>query len=410
MPAQITIRNARLHNLKNITLSLPKEKLIVFTGLSGSGKSTLAFDILHKEGLRNYFESLGVVTFNLTRPPVDAITGLSPSISIDQHHANHSPRSTVGTSTDVYTYLRVLFARLGQRVCPNCGREVPPAFISGAEDWEAEAELDSSSDDPASFSACPACGAGVPELGLANFSFNKPAGACPTCTGLGAVQQVNVERLIDSQRSILENAVAGWDSFTIQRSSQILQAAARHYAFTFDPALPVGQYTQVQRDLLIYGVEHPHFTRHFPGVAAPVYVNQGRFEGVATTLLRRYAEHIQNEDYIQKLDEFLTIQTCPDCLGTRLRPESRAVTLRGLTIVEVSRLPLDELDAWLKALPKSFTPTEMTIAGPISPTWMSASAAWWKLAWVTWPSNAPRPPFRSARPSACAWPRCSGRG
>ena len=99
----------------------------------------------------------------------------------------------------------------------------------------------------------------------------------------------------------------------------------------------MNQYSPVQRDLLIYGVDDPRFTRHFPGIAAPVNVSQGRFEGVATTLLRRYAEHIQDEDYLQKMDEFLTIQTCPDCLGTRLRPESRAVTVRGLTIVEVSR-------------------------------------------------------------------------
>ena len=365
MPAQITIRKARLHNLKNITLSLPKEKLIVFTGVSGSGKSTLAFDILHKEGLRYYIESLGLIAFNLAKPPVDSITGLSPSISIDQHHINRSPRSTVGTSTEVYTYLRVLFARLGRRVCPTCGREVPPAFTSGAEDLEADAELDPSSNDPALFSACPHCGAAVPELGMAHFSFNKPAGACPTCTGLGTVQQVNLERLIDPQRSILENAVTGWDIYHIQRNSQILQSAARHYGFDFDPALPVNQYNPVQRDLLIYGVDDPHFTRHFPGMAAPVNVSQGHFEGVATNLLRRYAEHIQNEDYLQKLDEFLIIQTCSDCLGARLRPESRAVTVCGVTIIEVSRSPLDKLDAWLKALPGSLSSTEMTIAGPI---------------------------------------------
>lgn len=365
MPGQITIRNARLHNLKNISLSLPKEKLIVFTGISGSGKSTLAFDILHMEGQRNYLESLGVVAFKLSKPPIDGITGLSPTISIDQHLTNHSPRSTVGTSTDVYTYLRVLFARLGQHDCPTCGREVPPSFTSGAEVWEEDAELDSSSDAPASFSTCPHCGAGVPEMGMANFSFNKPAGACPTCTGMGTVQLVNLERLIDSQRSILENAVIGWDIHTILRYRQVLQAAARYYGFDFDPALPVSQYTLVQRDLLFYGVDDPHFTRHFPGITPPVNVNQGHFEGVATNLLRRYAEHIQDEDYRRKMDEYLTIQTCPDCLGSRLRPESRAVTVCGHTIVEISRLPLDILDAWLKALSALFNPTEMTIAEPI---------------------------------------------
>jgi excinuclease ABC subunit A len=365
MPAQITIRNARLHNLKNITLSLPKEKLIVFTGLSGSGKSTLAFDILYKEGQRNFMESLGMVAFKLSKPPIDSITGLSPTISINQNLTNHSPRSTVGTSTDVYTYLRILFARLGRRICLACGGEILPIFTSEAEDWEAEDELDPSSTDPATFSACPHCGAKVPELRMAHFSFNKPAGACPTCTGLGAVQQVNLERVIDQQRSILDNDVTGWDIYTLQRTIQILQAAARHYGFAFDPALPVNQYSEVQRDLLFYGVDDPHFTRHFPGVAAPALVSQGHFEGVATTLRRRYAEHIENEDYIRKMDEFLTTQACPDCLGTRLRPESRSVTVSGITIVQASRLPLDELELWLKGLPESLTPVEMSIAEPI---------------------------------------------
>jgi excinuclease ABC subunit A len=365
MPTQLIIRNARLHNLKNITLSLPKEKLIVFTGLSGSGKSTLAFDILHLEGQRHYIESLGLVGFNLSKPPIDSISGLSPTISIDQHLTNHSPRSTVGTSTEVYTYLRVLFARLGLRVCPSCGREVTPSFISGAEDWEADAELEASSDDPVAFSTCPHCGAGVPELGMAHFSFNKPAGACPTCTGLGVVQQVNVDKLVDPKRSILENAVSGWDAFYIQHNCQILQKAAQHYGFSFDPAATVGEYSPEQRDLLVYGVDDPHFTRHFPGVAAPVNVSQGHFEGVATNLLRRYAEHIQDEEYRQKLDAFLSTQTCPDCQGTRLRPESRAVTLCGQTIVEVSRMPLDRLDAWLKSLPGVLESTQMLIAEPI---------------------------------------------
>lgn len=109
---EIKIRGARLHNLKNISFSIPKNKLVVFTGLSGSGKSTMAFDTLHREGQRQYMESLGMVTYE-GRPPVEAITGLSPSISIDQHSRNRSPRSTVGTATEVYTYLRVLYARVG---------------------------------------------------------------------------------------------------------------------------------------------------------------------------------------------------------------------------------------------------------------------------------------------------------
>ena len=123
MDNSITIRGARLHNLKNVTVSIPKNQFVVFTGLSGSGKSTLAFDTLHKEGQRQYMESLGLVADGLSRPPVESISGLSPSISIDQRLSNRSPRSTVGTATEVYTYLRVLFARVGHSPCPNCGKK-----------------------------------------------------------------------------------------------------------------------------------------------------------------------------------------------------------------------------------------------------------------------------------------------
>src|SRR5512136_2895372 len=126
MSDQIIIRGARLHNLKNVNLTLPKNKLIVLTGLSGSGKSTLAFDTLHKEGQRQYMESLGMVTDNLSKPSVESITGLSPSISVDQRLANRSPRSTVGTATEVFTYLRMLYARLGHRTCASCGADIPP--------------------------------------------------------------------------------------------------------------------------------------------------------------------------------------------------------------------------------------------------------------------------------------------
>src|SRR5881227_2477579 len=193
MTAQITIRGARLHNLKNVTLTIPKNQLVVLTGVSGSGKSTLGFDILHKEGQRQYLESLGLVAFGLAKPPVDAITGLSPSISVDQHLTNRSPRSTVGTATDVYTHLRVLFARLGHRPCPNCGKDVPPSFDLSDTEWASE-----SSDDAASEATfpCPHCSKSIPELNMAHFSFNKPDGACPTCTGLGTVHQANIQRLV----------------------------------------------------------------------------------------------------------------------------------------------------------------------------------------------------------------------
>ncbi len=369
MTGQITIRGARLHNLKNITLAIPKEQLVVLTGLSGSGKSTLGFDILHKEGQRQYIESLGLASFGLSKPPVDAITGLSPSISVDQHLTNRSPRSTVGTTTDIYTYLRVLFARLGHRPCPTCGKDVSPSFDPAGADWGSDSSADDDTSAPEETFPCPHCGAPVPEIVMAHFSFNKPEGACPTCTGLGLVHEANLDRLVDARKSVAEGAVAGWNSLQINYNSFNLQAAATHYGFEFDLSLPVRDYTPQQRDLLFFGVESPLFRRHFPNIQPPATVRQGRFEGVATNLLRRYAEHIHEhvhaDDYRDKLQEFLVTQTCPDCAGTRLRLESRAVTVNGESIIAVSRLPLDDLGAWLGGLPAILKTDEMIIAEPI---------------------------------------------
>jgi excinuclease ABC subunit A len=365
MTAQISIRGARLHNLKNISLTIPKNKLIVLSGVSGSGKSTLGFDILHKEGQRQYLEALGILAYDLARPPVEEITGLSPSISIDHHLTNRSPRSTVGTVTDVYTYLRVLFARLGQRPCPNCGKDVPPAHINPDDVWESEAIDRYDFDDDDEIRCCPHCNATIPVLGMANFSFNKPAGACPTCTGLGVLKQANIERLVDEQKSIPEGAVMGWNPLLISYHSANLQAAAAHYGFDFDISRLIRDYTQPQRDLLFFGVESPSFRRHFPAISPPKTVRQGRFEGVATNLMRRYAERIQDADYSEKMKEFLVTQTCPDCAGMRLRAESREVTVNGQTIVALSRSSLSDLADWVDSLGATFTADDELLAGPI---------------------------------------------
>jgi excinuclease ABC subunit A len=216
---------------------------------------------------------------------------------------------------------------------------------------------------------CPHCGAPVPEIGMAHFSFNKPEGACPACSGLGIVQQANLQRLVDEQKSIQEGAVSGWDLIHINYYTPTLQAAAAHYGFEYDFALPIKDFTPQQRDLLFFGVDSPLFRRHFPNIEPPGTVRQGRFEGVATNLLRRYAEHIHEHiheaDYRDKLEEFLTTQTCPDCEGTRLRAESRVVTVNGQTIIALSRLPLDDLGAWLGHLPSVLVRDEMMIAEPI---------------------------------------------
>jgi excinuclease ABC subunit A len=222
MSDSIQIKGARLHNLKNISLTIPKNKLVVITGLSGSGKSTLAFDTLHKEGQRQYLESLGMVTDALNKPQVDSIRGLSPSISVDQHFSNRSPRSTVGTVTEVFTYLRVLFARVGWQPCPNCDALVPPLYEPiSTDDWDDDAaELAGGATSP-----CSHCGAAVPEIGMAHFSFNKPAGACPTCTGLGEVHMAALNRLLNEELSLRDDAVLEWDIHYINHYSQTLENA-----------------------------------------------------------------------------------------------------------------------------------------------------------------------------------------
>ncbi|HLW02363.1 MAG TPA: excinuclease ABC subunit UvrA [Ktedonobacterales bacterium] len=368
MTDYITIRGARLHNLKHVSLMIPKNQFVVLTGLSGSGKSTLGFDILHKESLRQYLEAIGMATFGLARPPVDAISGLSPSISIDQRLSNHSPRSTVGTTTNIYTYLRVLFARLGHRPCPACGKDVPPSFDPASTEWEGEASANDDAAPEATF-PCPHCGAPVPELSMAHFSFNKPDGACPTCTGLGSVQQANIERLIDEHKSIADGAISGWESALLTYHTATLRAAAAHYGIEFDVSLPIKDYTPPLRDLLLFGVESPRFRRHFPTTEPPTTVRQGRFEGVATNLLRRYGEHLHEHmgeaDYSDKLEEFVVTETCPDCAGTRLRPESRVVAVQGQTIIDLSRLALGDLGVWLGTLPAALSSDERLLAEPV---------------------------------------------
>ncbi len=363
----IIIKGARLHNLKNVTLSIPKNKVVVLTGVSGSGKSTLAFDILHKEGQRQYMESLGMVTY-VSRPPVDMIEGLSPSISVDQYLTNRSPRSTVGTATEVFTYLRVLYARLGHRVCAQCKADVPPSFDANQDEaWDDEANGDGAVGDAETTESypCPHCGAPLPELGMAHFSFNKPAGACPTCTGLGVIHTANVDHLIDPERSIQDGGILQWVSSQLEWYTPMLQHAGEHYGLTFDLTVPIKQLGEAERAYLLYGVDSPQFRRHVPDIEPPANVREGRFEGLVTALLRRYFEHADNANYREKMEKILVLQTCPDCDGTRLRPESRAVTVAGQNIIAVSQLPLRDLAAWIDRLEQAATPDEWLIAAAI---------------------------------------------
>src|SRR5207253_526195 len=202
---ELVVHGAREHNLKDITVRLPRNRLICITGLSGSGKSSLAFDTIYAEGQRRYVESLSAYARQflqmMEKPDVDHIDGLSPAISIDQKTTSRNPRSTVGTVTEIYDYLRLLYARVGRPHCPICGKPIAGQSIDAAAGLaEGSVVVDLlDGGEPLLFSqnfACPEHGVSLPELQPRIFSFNSPHGACPRCTGLGSQQEIDPDLVV----------------------------------------------------------------------------------------------------------------------------------------------------------------------------------------------------------------------
>lgn len=352
----ILIKGARENNLQKITVEIPKNKLVVLTGPSGSGKSTLAMDTLQRECQRQYMESMGMVADAISKPKVEAIIGLSPSISVGQHVTNRNPRSTVGTVTDIYTYLRVIFARAGERPCPSCGQIVPPPRPStttyGGEDEGQQTE----------WVDCPHCGAKLEKLTSSHFSFNVPEGACETCSGVGEVASLKMEAIFDPSKSFREGGVTMFSNeMWINYQTNVLKAAAKHYGFTFDPDLPLGEYTEVVRDFLYYGAESEEFSRHFPGVKPPKSVSAGKFEGVITGIWRRYKEYGTGGEGGMTSAEFFHHGTCPTCNGAKLKQSSLAVRVGGVGISEIADWPLDRVLAWTERVRADLSPESLEL-------------------------------------------------
>ena len=370
MHDQIIIKGARLHNLKNVTVTIPKGKFVVATGLSGSGKSSLVFDILYAEGKRQYMESMGLSADTMQKPQVDEIEGLVPAIAIEQQTLNLNPRSTVGTETAIFTYLRLLYGRIGHRPCPNCSKDIPPSFDVANVDtlWDDLSNADQPEEAVADGEgyACPYCKTRVPQLSMSNFSFNTPIGACETCTGLGTVSQVNVNAVIDQTKGVLDGAVSAiWSATMLATQVKELQSAGKHYGFAFNAHTPVKELGQIQRDLLIYGVNSSEFQRHFPNVKPPRTASEGKFEGVLPVFQRRYQERANDAEYRAEMEKSMTLDVCPACHGDRLRPESLHVTIDKQSILAVSRLSLLELVKWFVQLPKVLPAREATVAETI---------------------------------------------
>ena len=435
----IDIRGARTHNLKNINLTIPRDKLIVITGLSGSGKSSLAFDTLYAEGQRRYVESLSAYARQflslMEKPDVDSIEGLSPAISIEQKSTSHNPRSTVGTITEIYDYLRLLFARVGEPRCPDhdvpltaqtisqmvdkvlslpeeskmmllapvvknrkgehvklldslaaqgyiraridgeiCDLSDPPELALQkkhtievvvdrfkvrsdlatrlAESFETALELSGGTavvadmDDPKTeelvFSAnfaCPHCGYSVPELEPRLFSFNNPAGACPTCDGLGVQQFFDESRVVQNESiSLAGGAVKGWDRRNFYYY-QMLTSLAKHYKF--DIETPYEDLPQKIKDIVMHGSGKEEIEFQYMNDRGDVVIRKHPFEGILNNMARRYKE-TESMSVREELAKNISNRPCADCGGSRLRPEARNVYIGNVNLPQISEKSIGE--------------------------------------------------------------------
>ncbi|WP_375102594.1 excinuclease ABC subunit UvrA [Paenibacillus sp. RS8] len=356
MKEAIVIKGARENNLKNVSLTIPKYKLVVLTGPSGSGKSTLAMDTLQRECQRQYLDSMGMTSDTISKPKVESIVGLSPSISVGQHVTNRNPRSTVGTVTDIYTFVRFIFSRLGERVCPSCSGSIPPSFEARGLLIEEDEEIDGQS------MGCLHCGAELEKLGMSHFSFNKPEGACEACGGLGSVATINEAAVFNPELSMKEGGVASLNGVHRDIQMRILVAAGKHFGFEFDPDLPLKDYSEIQRDLLYYGVDNEAFKRHFPNIKP---IQGTKFEGVIPGLWRRYKEKEGESGGQEKGGGFFHEQQCPECLGARLKKEVRLVQVAGASITEVSDWSLSDVYEWTKGLEAALPAEGLHLLEPI---------------------------------------------
>ncbi len=352
----IDIIGAKENNLKNINVRIPKNKLVALTGPSGSGKSTFAMDILQRECQRQYMESMGLVTDGMNKPKVDSIIGLSPSISISQGMNNRNPRSTVGTFTEVFTYLRVLYSKLGERVCPHCSEIVKPNFEEELSDDIYEDDENSDSDfTDNKYVVCTSCKHKLKELKMANFSFNKPEGFCPTCEGLGVVSSLDLSSILDTDLTVKEGAFKLWEGMFAEHYSKVLDACAVYYGFEFDTSKKVKDFNELEKLVFYKGVESEDFKKLFPDKKPPKTVNGGKVEGVETYLKKKSAESITKGISNKKIEACFVKNICPDCNGTRLNKESRNVVLNNKTIVEVSSFTLKELLEWISSIEDSLS-------------------------------------------------------
>jgi excinuclease ABC subunit A len=345
------IKGAKERNLKDITLEIPRNKLVVFTGLSGSGKSTLAIDTIFHECQRQYLEAMGLQ--GIHKPKIESIRNLSPSILITQNEYNKNPRSSLGTVTDIYTDLRMIYEKLSKRICPNCNKEIVSS--------ECKEEVEKSKDHFKVYMYCKHCNYKMEKLTRTHFSYNTREGACKTCQGLGKVLKINENNVIHEHLSLEAGAIGFWEQKYKDYQIAALYNAFKYYGMTFEPNTPVTDFNRGQKAILLYGVESEDVKNIFPSIAPPKTVAEGRFEGIFPVLWRRLSE---KEGSSKQLDAYFNSDTCQDCRGERLNELSRSVTVLDTRLTQLVSLSLEELYQWVSKLEGSVSGTNKLIVEP----------------------------------------------
>lgn len=340
--SNIKILEAKEGNLKNISLEIPKNKLVVFTGLSGSGKSTLLVDVLYNECQRQYLEAMSFQ--GIHKPKVERITGVSPAIVISQTDVNKNPRSTIGTVTDIYTDLRMIYEKMGLRLCPHCGESISSA--------DCKEETEKIGNDFHVYMYCCECGKRMDKITRTYFSFNTREGACPTCEGLGKIHAINKDNVVNEKLSLENGAVKYWEQKYGEYQISILYAAFKHYDINIEPDTPIEKYTEIQKHILYNGIDNDTVKSSFPYINAPKTVSLGKFEGVFPILWRRLSE--KNGD-TKQFELYFDTSTCPSCKGERLCELSRNITVNGTRLPEIAFYSLERVYQWIEELGASLS-------------------------------------------------------
>ena len=342
----IKISNAREGCLKNVSLEIPKNQLVVFTGLSGCGKSTLLIDVLFNECQRQYLEAMSFQ--GIRKPKVDRIRGASPAIVITQTDANRNPRSTVGTLSDIYTDLRMIYEKLGMRTCPYCGHQICAA--------DCREETRKEGTDFHVYMYCSECGQRMDKITRTFFSFNTREGACPACEGLGHIHAIDKSQVIDENLSLEDGAVRYWEKRYGQYQISLLFKAFQYYRIPYEASMPVKDFTDLQKAILYEGTQCAQAREAFPGLKPPETTASGRFEGVFPILWRRLSERFGD---VGSLTPYFTTEACPNCGGERLGTLSRSVTVHGTRLPELNLYSLEHLWQWIKELRASLSPKHL---------------------------------------------------